>query len=103
MSFAEDQELRKKMYFAFITLASQGSTDNSATIMEILKLRSQEAKLLGYANYAELSAASKMATNKQVHELLDGLQSAGKAGAVADEEALEAFAEKQGHKGGLKH
>jgi oligopeptidase A len=103
MSFAENRELREKMYHGFITLASKGDTDNSGTILDILKLRQQEATLLGYKNYAELSFASKMATGAEVHKLLDDLQAKAKPSAVTDDEQLMAFAKKQGFTSELKH
>jgi oligopeptidase A len=103
MSFAENRELRENMYRSVITLASSGKTDNSGTIVEILKLRQQEAKLLGYPNYAELSFASKMATSDQVHKLLDDLLASAKEFAVSDDEELLAFAKEQGHDGDLQN
>jgi oligopeptidase A len=103
MSFSENRELREKMYHAFITLASSGSADNTGVILDILKLRQKEAKLLGYPNYAELSFASKMATSSEVHKLLDDLESKGKAKAETDEKELQAFAHKQGHSSDLQH
>jgi oligopeptidase A len=103
MSFAEDRELRKKMYHAFITLASSGSTDNSGTIADILQLRQQEAKLLGYSNYAELSFAQKMATSPEVHKLLNDLLAKSKPSALADDQELLAFARKEGLDSDLQH
>jgi len=103
MSFAENRELREKMYRGFITLASSNSTDNSGTIVDILKLRQREAKLLGYPNYAELSFASKMATGAEVHKLLDDLLGKAKESANADERQLLDFAKKQGHTSDLMH
>jgi len=103
MGFAESSDLREKIYHAFITMASSGKTDNADTIKEILKLRQEEAKLLGYPNYAELSFASKMATNKEVHKLLNDLQAKAKPSALTDDSDLLAFSKKVGHKGELKH
>ena len=66
LTHADDRELRREVYDAFSTRASEtgpsgGEYDNSALIDEILDLRAESAALLGYANYAELSLVTKMA------------------------------------------
>ena len=48
------------MYRAYITRASSGEGDNTPLIERTLALRREQAALLGYANYAELSMASKV-------------------------------------------
>jgi oligopeptidase A len=68
MQYADNRELREKMYRAYGTRASEfGKTewDNTPLMEEIVKLRSEEAQLLGFANYGELSLASKMANSPQ--------------------------------------
>lgn len=78
VTYAEDRALREEMYNAYVTRASdQGPTagqyDNTAVMNEILTLRHEKANLLGFANYAELSLATKMAesTEQVVHFLTD--------------------------------
>ena len=67
MQFASSSDLRQKLYRAYVTRASDqsdaefASLDNSELIQEILQLRQEEALLLGYPNYAEVSVATKMA------------------------------------------
>ena len=67
MQFAKSSDLRYRLYRAYVTRASDQAPaefvalDNSAIIQEILQLREEEAKLLGYQNYAEVSVATKMA------------------------------------------
>jgi oligopeptidase A len=67
MQFANNGELRQKLYKAFVTRASDQSDtafaalDNTHIIQEILQLRKEEAQLLGFQNYAEVSVATKMA------------------------------------------
>ncbi len=67
MQFAKSSNLRQKLYRAYVTRASDQSDptfsalDNSALIQEILQLRQEEAQLLGYQNFAEVSVATKMA------------------------------------------
>lgn len=76
ITYAENRELREKMYTAYITKASEqgpdeGKYDNSATMDEILALRHEKALLLGFNNYAEYSLASKMA--ESTDEVMDFL------------------------------
>jgi Zn-dependent oligopeptidase len=52
--------LREKLYRAFITRASSGETDNTPLIEKTLQLRLEQAQLLGFPNYAEVSLASKV-------------------------------------------
>lgn len=65
MQYAENRELREKMYRANATRASElGANpewDNTGNINELLRLRKEEADLLGYTNYAEVSLVAKMA------------------------------------------
>ncbi len=65
MQYAEDRALRALMHRAYSTLASdQGADpahDNTPLIERILALRAEEAELLGYANFAEVSLVPKMA------------------------------------------
>ena len=67
MQFAKSSDLRHQLYRAYVTRASDQAPaeftalDNSAIIQEILQLREEESKLLGYQNYAEVSVATKMA------------------------------------------
>jgi oligopeptidase A len=69
MQFATSSALRQKLYQAYVTRASDQSDpafaalDNSQNIQEILQLRQEEAQLLGYQNYAEVSVATKMAAS----------------------------------------
>jgi len=66
MKHAQDRNLRREVYEAFSTRASDrgpqaGQWDNTPVMEEILALRHEQAQLLGFANYAELSLAPKMA------------------------------------------
>ncbi len=68
MTYADDRKLREELYRAFVTRASELATVpnaatqiNSEIIVETLRLRLEIAQLLGFASYAELSLASKMA------------------------------------------
>ena len=70
MTYADDRELRFEVYQAFATRASDqgphaGQWDNSENLERILALRHEVAQLLGFANYAERSLATKMARSPE--------------------------------------
>ncbi len=98
MTFADDRDLRRELYHAFVTRASDqgpfaGRYDNSQAMEEILALRHEKARLLGYANFAELSLATKMAdTPRQVLEFLQQLAARSKPVAEKDLSELRQFA-----------
>ena len=54
MQHARNRSLRKEVYHAYVTRASSGDLDNTEINDQILKLRLEKAKLLGYNNYAEV-------------------------------------------------
>ncbi|CAH8280918.1 unnamed protein product [Arabidopsis lyrata] len=96
MQHAKNRALREEVYRAYLSRASSGDLDNTAIIDQILKLRLEKAKLLGYNNYAEVSMAMKMATVEKAAELLEKLRSASWDAAVQDMEDLKSFAKDQG-------
>lgn len=55
-----DRALREELYRAYITRASAGDLDNTPIIEQVLSLRQEKARLLGFDNYAQLSMASKV-------------------------------------------
>ncbi len=98
MTYADNRELREEMYTAFATRASdQGPNatqwDNTPIIAEILSLRHQLANLIGYANHAERSLATKMAQSpQQVLDFLNDLAARSKPIAQKEFAELQAFA-----------
>ena len=102
MSHCKNADLRKEMYTAWTTKASDqgpnaGEFDNAALMDEILALRHKQAGLLGFANYGEKSLATKMARDVQeVTAFLEDL--AGRAKPQAEQELaeLKTFAANQG-------
>jgi len=77
MTYADHRELRRQMYEAFVTRASEcgpsaGKWDNGDIIVRILKLRHEAAKLLGFSSYAEYALQTRMA--KTVAEVMDFLR-----------------------------
>ena len=93
MKYATNRELREKLYKAFVSRASSGEFDNRGNIDRILKLRKEKANILGFANFAELSLAKKMATDvAAVQNLQEELRVASYDAAIKEFEELKAFA-----------
>ncbi len=100
------RELRERIYRAWITRAASGEQDNAPLIEQILRLRAEEAELLGYPTYAELSLATKMAPSVEAVEgLLEELREASAETAAAELGALGEHARACGsdHAGELAH
>ena len=70
LTHAEDRGLRETIYRAHVSRASSGELDNRELIEEILQLRIEQARRLGYAHWAERSLASKMAEDVDAVEAL---------------------------------
>jgi oligopeptidase A len=104
MQFATSSALREKLYKANATRASElfevdgqprAEFDNSAIIAEILALKKEEAQLLGYANFAQVSLVPKMADSpEQVITFLRDLAKRARPFALQDVADLRAFAAK---------
>lgn len=96
MQYAENRNLREKLYKAYVTRASEFGKkewNNAPIIREILKLRAEEAKTLGFENFATLSLDPKMAESpKQVIDFLKNLAQKAKPFAQKDRADLEKFA-----------
>ncbi|BEE11400.1 oligopeptidase A [Aeromonas dhakensis] len=101
MMYADNRALRAELYEAFTTRASDqgpnaGKWDNSAIMTELLALRRELAQLLGFANYAELSLATKMADKpEQVVNFLTDLARRSLSQGKAELEEIRAFASEQ--------
>ena len=102
MTYADNRTLREEVYAAYCTRASDqgpnaGQFDNGPLMAEILDLRQELARLLGFAHYSELSLASKMAeSTEQVLHFLRDLAVRSKPFAEQDLAELKAFAAAQG-------
>ena len=102
MQYAHSSTVREKMYRAYATRASDLSEhaqfDNSALLIEILQLRQEEARLLGYDNHAQVSLASKMAESPEhVVGFLRDLADRAKPYAVNDLAEMRQFAAEHLH------
>ena len=98
MQYAEDRDLRRELYEAYTTRASEqgpnaGRWDNSALMEQILAARHELARLLDFNNYADYSLATKMAENTdEVLDFLNDLAVRSRALAQQDYRELAAFA-----------
>jgi oligopeptidase A len=101
LQFAHKRELRETVYRANATKASeQGDVfskkdewDNTQNIVTLLRLRDEEAKLLGYNNFAEVSLVPKMAKSPdEVVNFLEDLAKRARPFAEKDLEELRQFA-----------
>ncbi|MGO4378307.1 M3 family metallopeptidase [Pseudoduganella sp. RAF19] len=104
LQFADQRELREKVYRANATKASglgemfseRDKWDNTQNIVSLLKLREEEASLLGYKNFAEVSLVPKMAQSpEQVISFLEDLARRARPFAEKDLKELQQFASKE--------
>ena len=105
MTYAENAKLREEIYQAFATRASELANDkqfdNSDNIKQILNLRHQQAELLGFEHYGELSLATKMTdSTEQVIGFIRNLVKRSKKQAKQELATLQAFASKKSPGGG---
>ena len=106
MTHADDRDLRETLYRAYVTRASEfdahtnakGESLNNADIMsQILQLREQKAKLLGFNNYAEVSLSTKMADSvAEVETFLRDLATQATPAAKQDLAQLQKYAQDYG-------
>jgi len=101
MLYADNRDLREQMYRAYATRASDqgpnaGKWDNTEIIQEILALRTESAKMLGFDSYAEYSLSTKMAASTdQVTGFIRDLAERSLPQAKADLAEVQAYAQDQ--------
>jgi len=89
---ATDRSLREEMYRVYRNRGQTGEFDNHPVLTEILQLRQEQARLVGFDSYAELSIDAKMAPSTQaVWQLLDQIETAARPVAESELESLYAF------------
>jgi oligopeptidase A len=102
MTHAEDRELRREVYMAYVTRSSDqgpnaGHWDNAPLIAEMLDLRYRLARLLGFENWVEYSLSRRMAESpEQVQAFLLELAEIARPAAQAQYAELEAYAQRGG-------
>jgi len=98
MTYADNRDLREQLYTAYVTRASDqgpnaGKWNNAGLMQQILALRHEAAQLLGFANYAERSLATKMAeTTDHVMDFLNDLATRSRPAALGELEEVREFA-----------
>ncbi len=101
LQYADNRELRKKMFMASNTKCCKGgANDNTEIISKIVTLRLRMANLLGYDTYADYVLEERMAKSCDgVYQLLDQLLTAFKPGAEEEYKEVSTFAKQAGHVG----
>lgn len=96
MQYAQDRALRETLYRAYVTRASEfgpAELDNSRLMQQLLMLRQEEAQLLGYRNFAQVSLVPKMAESpEQVLSFLRDLGAKARPFGERDLRELKDFA-----------
>lgn len=94
MTYADDRELRKEIFMAYNSKSSKGDEwDNQDIIKNILRLKDERAKLLGYSQYADFVLEERMAESpKKVVAFLDDLLQKSKPKAESEVQELKEFA-----------
>ena len=98
LQFSTRRDLREKVFRAFVSRGdNNGPTDNKAIIAEMVELRAERARLLGYADFAQYRLDDAMAkTPAAVHDLLQTVWAPARERALADREALQALVQEEG-------
>lgn len=96
MQYAENRDLREKMFMAYNTLCThENETNNIDICKRLINIRRETAQLLGYDTYADYVLVKRMASNvSNVYKLLDDLIEAYKPTAVAEKEELKQMAKR---------
>lgn len=97
MQYAEDRQLREKMWKAFASRSFNDEFDNQTNILNILELRQKRARLLGYKDHAHFVLEKRMAeTPKRVFDFIQGLLKASVDKAKADVAEVQKFGKDNG-------
>ena len=97
MKYADSSALRKEMYWAYTTRASEigpnaGEFDNTKIMYDILEYRTKKSELLGFKNFANYSLETKMAkSTDEVLNFLTNLVDRTKKYAINEFKELEEF------------
>jgi len=101
MKYADNRELRKEMYLAYGSKSFKGNEfDNQENVKRIAELRLEQAKLLGYKDYADYVLERRMAMNPAgVYSLLDDLFEASYKVALKEKAEIQEYANSLGFEG----
>jgi len=98
LQFSDRRDLREKVFRGFIMRGDNGgATDNKALIAEMVRLRAERARLLGYADFAHYRLDDAMAkTPSAARQLLDTVWAPARSRALADRDAMQALIQEEG-------
>ena len=102
LKFSERRDLREQMWRAYNSKCIGGDHDNTALIRQIVSLRTEKARMLGYPTYAEYALEERMAKNaRTVEDFLEKLMVPSLPAARRDVAEVQAYAQAQGFEGDL--
>jgi len=98
LTYSDERDLREKVWRTYYSRGDNGDEhDNNAIIAEILQLRDERVKLLGYDNYAQWRLANRMAKNpERAFELMESVWFAARARVDEEVADMQAIAVKEG-------
>jgi peptidyl-dipeptidase Dcp len=97
LQFSARRDLREKLFAAWIARGDGGAHDNNGLIAEMVALRAEQARLLGYASFADYVLADTMAGSRDAARgLLDAVWAAARPRALAERDALQAIVHAEG-------
>ncbi len=97
LQFSARRDLREKLFAAWIARGDGGAHDNNGLIGEMVALRAEQARLLGYASFADYVLADTMAGSRDAARgLLDAVWAAARPRALAERDALQAIVHAEG-------
>ena len=98
LQFARRRDLREKVFRAFVSRGDNGgATDNKTIIAEMVRLRAERARLLGYADFAHYRLDDSMAkTPAAVRALLDAVWQRAREKALGDRDAMQGLIAEEG-------
>jgi peptidyl-dipeptidase Dcp len=97
LQFSVRRDLREKLFAAWIARGDGGAHDNNGLIAEMVALRAEQARLLGYPSFADYVLADAMAkTPDGARDLLETVWAAARPRALAERDALQAIVHQEG-------
>jgi len=98
LQFSARRDLREKVFRGFVMRGNNdGATDNKAIIAEMVRLRAERAKLLGYTDFAHYRLDDEMAHSPAAaRQLLDTVWTPARSRALADRDAMQALIAEEG-------
>jgi len=100
LQYAENRELRKKLYDAYLNRGNNhNANDNNQILANLVRLRADKAKLLGYKTHADLVLETRMAKNPgNVFNLLDNLMGRSLPVAIRERDEMQKIIDSEGGK-----